>query len=359
MKKILFILSVFRFMFISVCPEAPMKLRIDKNVYQKGDSLYKYQIEFKDPGSVGKELEWDFTHIQIINDHYLIKYFWLDTVDTTKLCGMEHRTRYYYRQQSDSLWATGFENHTTKMDYTTPELKMKFPFAYGDTLFSTFEGKGVYSNMLNLYSRGYTRVKADAEGMLKLPDLKGKALRVHSQRHYTEVKANQNRFQIPVANGATNTLSNDTLRMTLDTYSWYVQDIRYPVFESIKTAIHRAGQDTTVFHTSFYYTPEELPADANLEKPEIPKIEQVFTEATMLPNPVINDLLIDYKLTRSALIRFSVHNNIGIPMRRTIQRNLPSGRHYETIPMGGLGTGTYTVYVHVDDMVMSRVVIKR
>lgn len=383
MKKTLLILSLFFAAYGLLHPQELLKLTSTDNTYQTGDSLYKYQVEYKDPGSVGRELEWDFTKLDVKDENYLIKYFYPNKDDTTRICGMEHRTRYYYRQQNDSVWATGFENYTTKMDYTTPELKMKFPFAYGDTLFSTFEGEGIYSNMLDLRAKGYTRVKADAEGMLKLPDLKGKAIRVHTRRHYTEVKADRDRFQVSglefqVGDSGLqvpkHSTPNDTLRMTLDTYSWYVQDIRYPVFESIKTTIHRAtlpalrapspgGEtreaDTTVFRTSFYYTPEELPTKNNPDEPEIPEIERVFTEATMVPNPVVNDLMIDYKLTRPALIRFSVHNNIGIPMRRTTQRNLPEGRHHETIPMGGLVTGTYTVYVHVDDMVLSRVVVKR
>ena len=147
--------------------------------------------------------------------------------------------------------------------------------------------------------------------MLKLPGIKGRAMRVHTQRYYTEVKTGRNKFQVSDSEFQVpdsglqvpaNATSNDTLRMTLDTYSWYIKDIRYPVFESIKTTIHRADQDTAVFHTSFYYTPEELPENYNPDEPDIPEIEQVFTEARMMPNPVVNDLHIHYKLTRPALI---------------------------------------------------------
>lgn len=357
MKKHLLTPLLILFINALVFSQSSVYLTYNNNLFIEGDSLYKYQVEYKDPGSLGRELEWDFTKLNILNENYLIKYFHPDKTDTTLLCGLEHRTRYYYRQRNDSLWAVGFENYTTRMDYSIPELKLKFPFAYGDTLFSTFEVEGKYSNLLDLNMKGFTRVKADAEGMLKLPELKGKALRIHTQRYYTEVKADKNN-QI-VIDSVPKTDKQDTLRMTLDTYSWYVKDIRYPVFESIKTTIHHAELDTTVFHTSFYYTPEELPAGTDPDEPEIPEIERIFTEANMHPNPVVNDLLIGYKLTRPALIWFSVHNNIGVPMRNTTQRLINAGHHYESIPMGGLPIGTYTVYVHVDDMVMSRVVVKR
>lgn len=70
----------------------------------------------------------------------------------------------------------------------------------------------------------------------------------------------------------------------------------------------------------------------------------------MLPNPVVNNLEINYKLTRRASIWFSVHNNIGIPMCATIPQTLNEGSHLETIKMEHLITGTYMIFVHVDNM---------
>lgn len=338
--------------------QVPLKLTANMNNYMAGDSLYKYQVEYKDPGSIGRELEWDFSDLQILNENYLIKYFHSDKKDTTKICGMEHRTRYYSRQRNDSLWSIGFENYTTIMNYTKPELKLKFPFTYGDTLYSQFTGEGMYCNMLPLHVKGYTRVEADAEGTLKLPDNKkvSKALRTHTLRYYTET-------------------GKDSVEMTLDTYSWYVKGIRYPVFESIKTTIRRKlpaangnaasseMKDSTVFRTSFYYSPEELnnsdSETTDVNGNPLSEAEKVFTEARMNPNPVISDLIIDFKLTRKAQIWFSIHNNIGIPMCNTTSQIIDKGYHQQTIPMGGLITGTYTVYVHVDDMVIQKVVIKK
>jgi len=361
MKKPLLII-----LLLSICSlaftysQAPLKLTTEKNGYQAGDSIYKYQVEYKDPGSIGRELEWDFSNLNIINEEYLIKYFTPDSADKSKLCGMEHRTRYYYRQQTDSLWALGFENYTTLLNYSKPELKLKFPFTYGDTLYSAFEGKGIYCNLLPLHVKGYTLVEADAEGTLKLPGNKkvNKALRTHTLRYYTET-------------------GKDSVEMTLDTYTWYANDIRYPIFESIKTTLHKPSSqrgeeaeskaDTTVFFTSFYYSPEELNKQPDLLAKDatdiygnpIPEAERVFTEARMNPNPVISNLIIDYKLTRKAQIWFTVHNNIGVPMRQTSPQTLDEGYHQQTIPMGGLITGTYTVYVHIDDMMINRVVVKK
>lgn len=331
------------------------KLTTTENNLRSGDRIVKQQVEYKDPGASGKSLTWDFSMLQPINEDYSLNYFTPDSTRKTLLCGQEHFTRYYYQLKNDSLLATGFENATTMMKYLRPELKMRFPFQYGDTLTSYFAGKGEYCHRMSLKVKGYTRVDADAEGDLKLPDFETikKALRVHTIRYYTET-------------------GKDSTEMQLDTYAWYAEGIRYPVFESVRTSLLSKGagngqqpKDTTVFTTSFYYPPALQTSQIESDKAEetvvenIPEgAETVFTEASMQPNPVINNLYINYKLTRRATIWFSVHNNAGVPMTQTSPQVKYEGYNYCTINMSAMMTGTYTVYVHVDDMVMRKVVVK-
>ena len=329
-----------------------------RNAYRAADALVKQQVEFKDPGSSGRNLHWDFSTVQPLNESYSLNYSLRNAADTSSVSGLEHNTRYYYRQQRDSLQAVGYENYTTYMEYTQPELRMHFPFAYGDTLFSYFTGKGEYCHRIPLAVKGYTRVMADAEGELKLPQFTTvkKALRVRTLRHYTET-------------------GKDSVEMTLDTYSWYAAGIRYPVFESIKTMLSKKGdqrdekgeslKDTTVFSTSFYYPPElqtsQVQTDAIPEdQPEAAVgAAAVFTEAQLMPNPVEDNLYITFKLTRAAKVWFTVHNNTGIALCQTAAQNLGEGNHDTTVRMGGLVPGVYSLYVHVDDMVMRVSVVKK
>lgn len=334
------------------------RLTTNRNAYRAADQLVKQQVEFKDPGSTGKGLYWDFSALQPINENYTLNYFIPDSARMTRLCGQEHNTRYYFRQQQDSLQAVGYENATTYMEYAVPELRMRFPFSYGDTLFSYFAGKGEYSHRIPLAVKGYTRIKADAVGDLKLPNFETvkKALRVRTLRHYTET-------------------GKDSVEMTLDTYSWYASGIRYPVFESVKTTLSRKGdtkdsngesmKDTTVFSTSFYYPPElqtsQVQTDSIPTEKEIAVTgaAAVFTEARLMPNPVVDNLYINYKLVRKAKIWFTVHNNIGIPLCQTSPENLDEGVQSTTVRMKGLISGVYSLYVHVDDMMMRLNVVKQ
>ena len=357
MKKIIISILLWH-IIICVNAQTSHTLTTDRNADRAADNIVKQQVEFKDPGSSGKGLFWDFSMVQPINEEYSLKYFIPDSTTMTRLCGQEHNTRYYYRQEHDSLQAVGFENSTTYMEYPNPELRMHFPFVYGDTLFSVFEGKGDYCHRLHLAIKGYTRIMADAEGELKLPEFETvkKALRVRTLRHYTET-------------------GKDSLEMTLDTYSWYAAGIRYPVFESVKTTLSRKGdkkdetgesmKDTTVFSTSFFYPPEKQTSQVQTD-PIPPESTEtmlgaaaVFTEASLMPNPVIDNLVINYKLTRPAKIWFTVHNNVGIQLCQTPPENRTEGVNSTNVTMSSLLTGVYSLYVHVDDMVMRLNVVKK
>ena len=357
MKKIT--LSIITGLMALLLPaQTSHKLTTHRNAYRAADALVKQQVTFKDPGSSGKGLHWDFSMLQPINENYSLKYFIPDSTRMDRLCGQEHNTRYYFRQQQDSLQAVGYANSTTYLEYTQPELRMHCPFTYGDTLFSYFTGKGEYCHRLPLAVKGYTRVVADAEGELKLPEFETvkKALRVRSLRHYTET-------------------GKDSVEMTLDTYAWYADGIRYPVFESVKTTLSKKGdkkdekgeslRDTTVFSTSFFYPPQlqtsqiqtdSIPAD---NKVAVSGAATVFTEAQLMPNPVVDNLYINFKLVRAAKVWFTVHSNIGIPLCQTAPENLGEGNHNTTVRMTGLVTGVYSLYVHVDDMVMQLNVVKK
>jgi hypothetical protein len=143
-------MTFFSMLLVYVLSAQNQKLTSDRNAYRPADRIVKQQVEYKDPGSTGKELTWDFRTLQPINEEYKLDYFIPDSTHMDTLCGMEHSTRYYYSQKRDSLWAVGFENYTTLMEYLKPELKLRFPFGYGDTLRSNFEGTGQYSHRLDL-----------------------------------------------------------------------------------------------------------------------------------------------------------------------------------------------------------------
>jgi len=124
-------------------------------------------------------------------------------------------------------------------------------------------------------------------------------------------------------------------------------------------------KDTTVFSTSFFYPPEKQTSQVQTDpippesKEAILGAAAVFTEASLMPNPVIDNLVINYKLTRPAKIWFTVHNNVGIQLCQTTPENRTEGINSTNVTMSSLLTGVYSLYVHVDDMVMKLNVVKK
>ena len=89
------------------------------------------------------------------------------------------------------------------------------------------------------------------------------------------------------------------------------------------------------------------------------EINKILMQVRTAPNPVKNELTIDYMLARRAQIQFALYNINGMPILRTNRRTLEEGKHTEVIAMSNLMTGTYVIHILVDDLVLSRVIIKQ
>lgn len=340
------------------------KLTFENNSFKANDKIVKMQVKYIEPQQLGINQLWDFTDLIPVNVNYDIRYFHPDSTQTNLFCGMESNTRYYYRQENDTIESTGYENSTTYFKNTIPELKLTFPFSYGDTLYSPFSGWGQYSHRMTFQIKGYTRIEADAEGFLLLPEspkLRVKAIRVHTCRRFLQT-------------------IKDSVEMYVNTYAWYAAGSRYPVLESVKTNIVRkvkqnkenggsnmaqSNKDTTVLMTSFYYPPINQKIKNTIDTltinttDSVVDIHSIFTQARYMPNPVVDKLTISYLLKRDAKVWFSIHNTLGVKLIATNPCTMQEGEHTTDMNMGQLLTGVYSLYVHVDDLVLKVSVIKQ
>jgi len=331
--------------------EIKTKLSGSSNNLLVDDLLVKQQVAYKTPGTSGLNLTWDFSAIQITNPQYTVHYFNPDSSKPNQICGQENDTRYYSLQKNDSLWTTGHENANSDVEYTTPELRMRFPFVYGDVLNTTFVGTAKYGHKLSLPVNGYTQVKADATGTLKLPnnEVVDNALRVRTTEHYTQTANTE---------------------IILDTYSWYANGMRYPVFESIQTLLRKAGTDNILYSTSFYYY-QDVMRSAQIDQTETAldttkkadstatKISDICTEVKLIPNPVVDNLTVNFKLSRNATIAFTLYSSTGAPVYNAPSLYMKEGYQSANINMSALPTGVYTLNIKVDGMVMTENVMKR
>jgi len=207
------------------------------NGMRSGDTFFKQQIEYKDPGRRGENVIWDFSKLKVTNDKYSISYF--EPVrkdkDTVFITGIEHNTMYKYGLTGDSLFLQGFENSGSQLNLNKPELNLVYPFAYGDSIVSSYNGSGRYMNMVLTHADGTISTIADAIGTLILPDgdTLVNVIRVKSEKCYRQQT-------IPV-------VYEDEMRLC-KTDTVIIEDINEeyllnePVINSKKTVIENAGK---------------------------------------------------------------------------------------------------------------------
>jgi len=322
-----------------------------RNCFRSGDVIIKQQVDFKDPGASGKDITWDFSNLNTINDKYQLAYFFPDPSDSSRVTGIEHQTYYHYELKSDTLWLAGYENRTTKMDYQQPEALLRFPFRYGDTLRTTFSGEGLYCQKANLLAGGYTKVSADAYGKLITPenDTLKHVLRVLRVKEFTNI-------------------GTDSTQMRMETYQWFARGSRYPVFETIKTFTLRKDSTMENFSTSFYFSSvnrEQLQEDlananpANANPADNPlKPDDILINCSTYPNPVTSDLTVNYELSVDSRVSFLLCDVSGLPWANVPNRALTAGVQQQKISMSGLHSGDYGLYITVNNNIYRRTIIK-
>jgi|GEM_PF-1765716 len=157
---------------------------------RSGDSYYKQQIEYKNPGRRGQNVVWNFSKLKTIDEKYGVSYVEPNrkSKDTSFVRCVEHNTMYKYGFKGDSLLMLGFENSGSKLTYSDPELSLVFPFTLGDSIVDRYKGTGRYMNTILSQADGYLTTIADAEGTLILPDGDTllNVLRIRSERCYIQ-----------------------------------------------------------------------------------------------------------------------------------------------------------------------------
>ncbi len=316
-----------------------------RNQFRSGDKIIKQQVEYIDPGRSGKRIVWDFSSLNPYNENYGLTYYSKTEGDTAHFVGIEHDTRYDYTYSRDTLWLTGYENRTTQMEFIRPEAQLRFPFQFGDSLYSSYTGKGLYGGKIVMHAAGNSVATVDGSGKLLLPESieLNNVVRVKRLRNYTEA-------------------SKDSARIRLETYSWFALGYRYPVFETVKTYILRGDSATEHFATSFYFPIKNLRELA--DDPLNSLLQQKAPNDYLLscktyPNPVENELTVYYELSQDARVSFRLCDVSGRPWVSLPERSLSVGNQQQTISMGGYPKGDYALYIMVDGYVHREKVIKR
>ncbi|MBQ6681960.1 MAG: T9SS type A sorting domain-containing protein [Prevotella sp.] len=232
---------------------------------RSGDVVEKQQIGYKEAGRSGENVLWNIGDIEVMKDQYEVEYASVPDNDSI-IAGTEHGTRYYYGNEEGQLQLRGYENHTTKVVYNMPETILQLPLTYGEKVNGCFHGVAAYSERVAMRLYGTYEVETDATGMMILPegDTLQHVKRVHSKRITAKerlgnipIKTTLQRVLSPSATFTTDSIiakmQGDSTLLEVNTYRWYAEGYRYPIYETVTTGL--VGKEPQ--YTTAYYCPPD------------------------------------------------------------------------------------------------------
>lgn len=388
------------FLFFMLAVMAPLQLfsqySLERTTHlpRPGDRLGKQETAYKSPGAKGTGIVWDFSELENMNANYELRYT-SPHLGSDTIVGIEHRTMYRYQLSGDTLFTPGYENSTTRIGYRIPESLLIFPFPYGRSLTTCFGGKGNYCNRLGIDICGRSTVTADATGLMILPggDTLRHVLRVHTCKLVFErtgpgpahAVAGVDTVAGPVCyrDSVNRYLADDSAHFQIDTWRWYAEGYRYPVFESIHSAICKSGKKSTHFSTSFYYPPKEqyyglsgdpenqerrdrremdhhpeaFPAADSEKKDSGHEYEDEFIRYVCISDG--QEVSLSYTLKTDSDVGIELYDIQGRRYSAVQKACQSAGSYREQFPLGKLSAGEYLLRIAIGNKTYGEKILKR
>ena len=245
-------------MFASTVSVRGQVLTHSLNHPRGGDDVTRHVLPYVPPGSEGREAFWDLSTLTLHDEEERVLF---SASSDTAFRVTRPQSVFRYCLTGDTLLCTGYSAPNLEVEYLRPRLALRYPFAYGDSIASFHYGEGRYSHVLNMAVYGQSFSKADAEGVLLLPegDTLRHVLRVHEHSLLGQ-RLSPDRGILCLGDSAVfsdDTIScrlrTDSVTWTVDTYRWYAAGYRYPVLESVRAVVSTDLGEHTHFSRTFYH----------------------------------------------------------------------------------------------------------
>ncbi|WP_321436026.1 T9SS type A sorting domain-containing protein [uncultured Bacteroides sp.] len=384
-KTELFFLYMF---FIPISVIAQTSLKKEYNMFRNEDIVTKQQIKYKHPGRAGANVLWDFSKQETVNEKYKLS-FTQSEVDSV-ITGCEHNTLYHYLLRNDSLYSLGYENPTTLIKNQKPELLLTFPFSYHKRTEGYFYGTGNYCHRLDLTVQGKTIIWGDAYGMIILPngDTLQHVLRVCSLKKIAEKMipyVQKDSVILPMVNidSIDYHLNNDSVYMQVETYRWYADGYRYPLFETVESTTYKNQKPFKHFNTAFFYSPDKHNY-LNDDSKNLVRLEEIEKQnksgnnssggngnssGKNLGKELINynayiekngnSIALEYNLIQQADVTISLYDIQGRLLISYPKTKHPEGFYQEALALDGFQLGEYLLRIVVDDEVYAEKLLNK
>lgn len=203
-------------MLLSPSLVAQVPISRTHNEMRQGDILRRVMVDYVAPGDRGTDIEWNMGRVKKESTDFLQGIS--SNGDTIAIFEQDRILHQVVR--NETLFEKGEQQRRSYRLYTEERPLIRYPFQYGDSISGKYSGQGMDED-ISLFVQGWGYSVADGTGVLK--DEEGSLLhvtRIHLFDDYMENYGGQ-----------------ATIHKQRHRYLWYYPGYRYPVMESLYSAI--------------------------------------------------------------------------------------------------------------------------
>lgn len=330
-----------------------------------GDLLSKRRIAYESI-QIGPSNDFilDLRTADILHDQYDVFY---RKISNNTVIGYENEARTYYRQTSNELLISGYEDRFSKILYDIPETWLYFSMQKDDSISGYFHGSGDYCHQLYMRSMGKYKTIAEGHGILILAngDTLRHVVRLRTDRVTTTclypmesiISEYGNTCHAPVftTDSIIKHMELDTVPVRSIHYRWYANGYRYPILETIVIDVNEPQ-----LTTAFYYPPEEQ-LSLSLDEQNLIVREEISKNMEDGVNNSNNrnltyqfihqenehKLTINYTLQKPTMVKLLLCNIQGIVCQHIEQHGTGTNNSI-SMNYGSLRPGQYVLYILAD-----------
>jgi hypothetical protein len=337
MKKLLLVCIILSGIYCLA--QSQTKLQYSIHAIHAGVDNPMSYCKYTDPGMPGSNQKWDFSNLIFVTPFtgYVAKADFSTfkaSFPKANTVLTEFNSHFYMNVTETQTEQYGYisADGKTKISYSVPFVKMKYPFGYGDIYSGSISG--TYSNAANIEAdlAGIYTVEADAYGTLVLPgnSVFNDVIRVKTIKEYTT--------KFPNADQS----------VEIVTYRWYNSIHRYPLLV-LTEYITKAGQNK--------YTDYQAAYNSNaLKSSTSGSIHFENENINIFPNPVTSVMHLTFNTPVTGTAYFNVFDASGRKVS-SFQNEI----YYEGIQefdlsdnISGIKTGNYILRVNIGSLNFSK-----
>ena len=232
---------------ISLYAQGQNTLTKEANAMRDNDRMSYMTFVPCTTGNAGNSEIWDFSQAAIQKSSNNV-YFSADSL--SHIFMTDNYGKLYFKMINDSLKIYKYENRLTKINYFKNKLAVRYPFMYGDSISSTFEGFGFYCSDHYIRVRGQVNVQADGCGKLILPDNDT----INNVLRISTITSTAMAMDIDFA-----TIDSTNLKQEIEEkHEWYGMGYRYPLCTIIQRTSYSNMEPIGTNQTAYILLPEDF-----------------------------------------------------------------------------------------------------